>query len=315
MSAADILGNPGASGADWTEPSDYPLSGGIPPQKITHNGDGTKTVLDYSMSEDGYLAITKSVIKVEKVTKTVSKTIAARKQWTKFGDCAGKPSGLERGISTVSIDEVNIEWLTPDDDEEGEEEETNYAEMAARDIQTRLKMERFRQRQEERKLGVANWAQKMSMEAAAKNPNAAPAPGLRSDQGSGTGAGNAPGPSKYVPPSKRAGASGTTPGETSYSRDDSATVRISNISKNTEEADLDDLCKGFGSIRRIFLSRDRDTRESKGFAFVAFNNPSDAAKCIEKLNGHGYDHLILSVEWSKPKEPRDGDGARPSFSR
>ncbi len=78
-------------------------------------------------------------------------------------------------------------------------------------------------------------------------------------------------------------------------RDDSATVRISNISSGTSEADLDELCKVFGNIRRIFLSRDRDTGESRGFAFVAFVNVSDAARCIERLNGHGYDHLICRL--------------------
>lgn len=309
MSSTDILSGPGGISGDWGDEVDYPASGGIPPQEVIQNGDGTKTVIDYGMSEEGYLSKTVSVIRVEKVTKTVSKSVAARKGWAKFGDCAGKSAGLEKGISTVSIDEINIEWVDHDDGNEEEEEEANFAEMAARDIQSRLKFERFRRRQEERKLGVANWAQMMSMEAAAKNPNAAPAPGLRAgDTGQGGGG------SKYVPPSKRGGAA-TSAGESMYSRDDSATVRISNVSRNTEEADLEELCKVFGPIRRIFLSRDRETGESKGFAFVAFDNATSAAKCIERLNGYGYDHLILSVEWSKPKEPRDNDGNRNSFRR
>lgn len=309
MASADLLSGVGVVSGDWGDEVDDPLAGGIPPQKVTQNPDGTKTVVDYGMSDDGYLSKTTSVIRVEKVTKTVSKSVANRKNWAKFGDCAGKPAGLEKGISTVSIDEIHVEWVDHDDGLEEQEEEANFAEMAARDIQSRLKMERFRRRQEERKMGVANWAQMMSMEAAAKNPNVAPAPGLRAgDTGASAGG------SKYVPPSKRSGntASG---GESMYSRDDSATVRISNVSRSTEEADLEELCKAFGPIRRIFLSRDRETGESKGFAFVAFNNVADAAQCIERLDGYGYDHLILSVEWSKPKEPRDSEGPRHNFGR
>lgn len=31
-----------------------------------------------------------------------------------------------------------------------------------------------------------------------------------------------------------------------------------------------------------------------------YYNVADAAKAIATLNGFGYDHLILSVEWAKP---------------
>ena len=39
---------------------------------------------------------------------------------------------------------------------------------------------------------------------------------------------------------------------------------------------------------------------SQGFAFVNYYRKEDAAKAIATLNGFGYDHLILSVEWAKP---------------
>ena len=37
----------------------------------------------------------------------------------------------------------------------------------------------------------------------------------------------------------------------------------------------------------------------QGFAFVSYHNREDAARAMEALNGYGYDHLILNVEWSK----------------
>ncbi len=299
----DAVVNGAADTGDWGDEVDDSYTGGvIPPRKTEKNADGTTTITDYSMTEDGYLYKTIKVVRYVEVKRKVSKSVAARKQWKKFGDCKNAGPGLERGISTLSIDEINMEWIAPDDGGEEEEEEIDFEQMAARDIQSRLKMERFKRRQEERRLGVANWAQMMSMQATASDPNATQAPGV-----AGADTGSA-GPTKYQPPAKRGGSAALSAGESMYSRDDSATVRISNVSRNTSEADLEELCKMFGSIRRIFLSRDRETGESKGFAFVAYHNTSDAKKCIERLNGYGYDHLILQVEWSKPKEPRDGEG-------
>ena len=38
----------------------------------------------------------------------------------------------------------------------------------------------------------------------------------------------------------------------------------------------------------------------QGFAFINYHKKDDAAKAIATLNGFGYDHLILNVEWAKP---------------
>ncbi len=100
----------------------------------------------------------------------------------------------------MSIDEIHMEWVNNDEATEAEEEEADYAKMAAKDIQGRLKMERFRRRQEERKLGVANWAQLMSLEAAQKNPKEGLGPGI-GEPGAGTLGG---GGTKYQPPANAA---------------------------------------------------------------------------------------------------------------
>lgn len=51
----------------------------------------------------------------------------------------------------------------------------------------------------------------------------------------------------------------------------------------------------------IYVFLLQNTGHCKGFAYVHFKNRKDAATAIQLLNGFGYDHLILNVEWSKPQ--------------
>lgn len=55
----------------------------------------------------------------------------------------------------------------------------------------------------------------------------------------------------------------------------------------------------WGRVTRVFLAKDRDTGRAKGFAFVSFADRSDAAKACEKMDGFGYNNLILRVEFAK----------------
>nr|XP_025037799.1 eukaryotic translation initiation factor 3 subunit G [Pelodiscus sinensis] len=82
--------------------------------------------------------------------------------------------------------------------------------------------------------------------------------------------------------------------------DDNATIRVTNLSEDTRETDLQELFRPFGSISRIYLAKDKTTGQSKGFAFISFHRREDAARAIAGVSGFGYDHLILSVEWAKP---------------
>lgn len=107
------------------------------------------------------------------------------------------------------------------------------------------------------------------------------------------------GGSKYVPPSLRDGAK-RSENANMQRRDDATAIRIANLSESTVEGDLEDLVKPFGPIQKLYLAKDKATGACKGFAYIHFKFRADAAKAIQQLHGHGYDHLILSVDWSKP---------------
>ncbi|KAL1437880.1 hypothetical protein MTO96_048569 [Rhipicephalus appendiculatus] len=106
---------------------------------------------------------------------------------------------------------------------------------------------------------------------------------------------------KYIPPSMREGANRR--GESmaqSRTRDEAATIRVTNLSEDVRDSDLQELFRPFGQIARIYLAKDKVTGQSKGFAFINFVHREDAARAIANVNGFGYDNLILSVEWAKP---------------
>lgn len=116
------------------------------------------------------------------------------------------------------------------------------------------------------------------------------------------GAGGSEG--RYQPPGLRGAPSRWTevgPGAgVPERRRDEATVRVTNLSEDTKESDLQDLFRPFGPINRIYLAKDKHTGLSKGFAFISFIRREDAQRAIDKLDGYGYDNLILHLEWARP---------------
>lgn len=54
-----------------------------------------------------------------------------------------------------------------------------------------------------------------------------------------------------------------------------------------------------GTSKGTSLAKDRETGLAKGFAFISFQERTDAAKACEKMDGYGFKHLILRVEFAK----------------
>jgi len=104
----------------------------------------------------------------------------------------------------------------------------------------------------------------------------------------------------YVPPSLRAGAD-RNGGSDMRRRNDENSVRVTNLSEDTREPDLHELFGTFGAVSRVYVAMDKNTGTSRGFGFVNFVNREDAQRAINKLNGYGYDNLILKVEWATPR--------------
>ena len=64
---------------------------------------------------------------------------------------------------------------------------------------------------------------------------------------------------------------------------------IGNLSYNVRESDLRDVMEEFGTVDSVKLIIDRDTRRSKGFAFVEMPEDSEAQNAIRDLNRATYE--------------------------
>lgn len=95
--------------------------------------------------------------------------------------------------------------------------------------------------------------------------------------GPGGAGGGAGGKGSYVPPSMRGGAK-TNEGESMRRGRDDNSIRVTNLSEDTREQDLQELFRPFGAISRIYVAFDRETGLSRGFAFINFVN-----RCVSLL--------------------------------
>ena len=77
-----------------------------------------------------------------------------------------------------------------------------------------------------------------------------------------------------------------------------------NKHKQNSHATKQDLFSPFGQVSRVYIAVDRETGESRGFGFVNFVYRADGQRAIDKLDGYGYDSLILRVEWAAPRAER-----------
>jgi len=262
-------------------------------QVIGPDAQGVKTVIDYRQKEDGSKVRTTKKLRVMTTTKKVTKEMLERKNWVKFGDAQRYKPGDE-SMTAVSIEEIFIERVRAQPKTEAEKAADPLAAMSNNNAS--LLVCRICGKKGD------HWTTKCPYKDLA-SMNTLGLGDAKMDEGEG-GAG-AGGKAGYVPPSMRAGATGgASMGDSMNRRREENSVRVSNLSEDTREQDLQELFRPFGPVTRIYVAFNRETGESRGFAFVNFVNKDDAQRACDKLDGYGYDNLILRVEWAAPREER-----------
>ncbi|XP_057758825.1 uncharacterized protein LOC130979403 [Arachis stenosperma] len=257
-----------------------------PKQVIGPDQNGIKKVIEYKFSEDG------SKVKITTTTRTrklanarLSKRAIERRSWPKFGDAIHEDVGSR--LTMVSTEEILLERPKP---------------LGAKTEEPKATGDSLGQKGAV--LMVCRTCGKKGDHWTSRCPYkdlAPPSEGFVDKPPTSDAAAAVPGSTKgaYVPPGMRAGAERT--GSDMRRRNDENSVRVTNLSEDTREPDLLELFRPFGAVSRVYVAIDQKTGMSRGFGFVNFVNREDAQRAINKLNGYGYDNLILRVEWATPR--------------
>lgn len=83
---------------------------------------------------------------------------------------------------------------------------------------------------------------------------------------------------------------------------------VGNLSYSTTEDDLRSLFAQAGTVSSVALIKDRDTGQSKGFAFVEMSTQVEAEKAISMFNGRMMGEREMKVSLARPREDRGGGG-------
>ena len=76
---------------------------------------------------------------------------------------------------------------------------------------------------------------------------------------------------------------------------------IGNLSYNVRESDLRQVMEEYGTVESVKLIMDRNTKRSKGFAFVEMPEAAEAQQAINKLNGAEYVGRQMVVKEALPR--------------
>jgi translation initiation factor 3 subunit G len=270
------------SRTDWAEEEDE-NDLALPQQTVTKNKDGTETIVSYRINEDGKKVKTTRRIKKTVIKQVVNPRVAERKSWAKFGQEKGKAAGPQ--TDTVSVAENIVfrpqsNWKAAQDDK-GDEDKKKL-ELKNAKIKCRI-------------CSGDHFTTKCPFKDTMA-PEGADAPADMPDDAPGGAGGLGVGSGGYVPPHMRGKVGGGEKMGGKFDRDDSATLRVTNVSEFAEEQDLRDMFSRYGHVTRVFLAKDRETGRAKGFAFISYADRSDAAKACEKMDGCKWFHRVCG-DW------------------
>jgi cold-inducible RNA-binding protein len=102
-------------------------------------------------------------------------------------------------------------------------------------------------------------------------------------------------------------------------------IFVGNLSFRTTQEELLAAFSQFGNVERVNIVTDRDSGQSRGFAFVEMTEKRDAENAIAQLNGSELNGRNMNVNEARPKaeggsgfggdRPRGGGGGRGGSQR
>ena len=83
---------------------------------------------------------------------------------------------------------------------------------------------------------------------------------------------------------------------------------VGNLSFDATQEDLESLFAAHGSVKDVFILKDRESGRPRGFAFISMETPEEMNTAIEALNGEEFMGRNLTVNEARPREERGGGG-------
>jgi cold-inducible RNA-binding protein len=85
---------------------------------------------------------------------------------------------------------------------------------------------------------------------------------------------------------------------------------VGNLAYSTTAEELRTLFSQAGAVSACDLIKDRDTGQSKGFAFITMGTQAEAEKATSMFNAYSMGGRALTVNTAKPREARGPGGDR-----
>lgn len=87
-------------------------------------------------------------------------------------------------------------------------------------------------------------------------------------------------------------------------------IYVGNLPRSISPEELEQAFGAHGTVERVSIITDRETGESRGFAFVEMADDSEAQKAIQAMNGTDLGGRTITVNLARAKEERTGGGGR-----
>lgn len=88
----------------------------------------------------------------------------------------------------------------------------------------------------------------------------------------------------------------------------SSKIFVGNLNFDTTEQGVRAHFGAVGTIVDVHIPTNRDTGRPRGFAFVTFSSPEEAAQALESMHGTDLDGRTLRVDRAEERKPRRFDG-------
>ena len=85
-------------------------------------------------------------------------------------------------------------------------------------------------------------------------------------------------------------------------------IFVGNLSFGATEAGIRTMFESYGSVDRVNIVTDRDSGQSRGFAFVEMSVDAEGNRAISDLNGRELDGRNLNINEARPKTERGSGG-------